>query len=259
MHVHQPGIEPVNDATTEEAAILDDPVVYPEFEGEDEFEAYASGFYRQVALDTMRRLNGPLRTRLQELRYSYQTASMASQKFVDLDAMGRQVQSMTGWLRRLAGRRYLLDGSFGWPGPHWHEVLPLYRDLQMFEDLVDDVTGAVRLEQPRFSLLFALNSLECAHHLENDDGQKEDEPQSQSSSLLLPKPQSPSSSMPGAQEIAKEKKKKKAIWKANKQQKADATTMEHHCQRHYYFVDAGDQGDSIAAPMIQSIFDEVIN
>ena len=45
------------------------------------------------------------------------------------------------------------------------------------------------------------------------------------------------------------------ISKANKH-KADATMEQ--CQQHYYFVDAGDQGDSIAAPMIQALFVEVI-
>ena len=98
------------------------------------------------------------------------TASTAIQQFVTLGAIGRQIQSVASWLRRLPGRRLLhADQSLVWPGPGWHEVLPLYRDLQMFEDLVNDVTEAVGLEQPRFSLLFALNSLECARHSDYEE------------------------------------------------------------------------------------------
>ena len=119
-HVHQPGVEPVN-ATTEDAALAD-PVVYSEYGGDDEFEVYTGDFYRQVALDTLRRLNGPLYTQLQELRHLYHTAS---QQFVAFGEMGRQIQSMSGWLRHLAGRRYLFDEYFAWPGPRWHQLVPL--------------------------------------------------------------------------------------------------------------------------------------
>ena len=138
----------------------------------------------------------------------------------------------------------------------WPEIRAFYLDLEALADLASAVTDAVRLQQPRrFSLLHALHSLveECCGVHQNLGPDE---------AVSVSPPQSPSWKM----EAATWTPNKKFAAAAAKQKKAAAaaaaaTQTHHHHHRQYYFVDAGDDeeagADSIVAPLIQALFDEV--
>jgi len=156
---------------------------------------------------------------------------------------------LASMLRRFIGRRRVLaDGELTSLGPHWHELHPLYRDLEKLEDLAIAVGGAVCLQHDRrFSLLNALNSLERVLHHQHVDLDASDVDQkndgADASYEQRPDPAEP----PSPQEAASSS----ATLQQQQQQKP-------HHRHQYYFVDAGDQGNSIAAASVQAIFDEVI-
>ena len=161
--------------------------------------------------------------------------------------------------------RRFVDRSIGgellWLGPHWREVLPLYRDLEKLEDLINAVGGAVWLQHDRrFSLL---NSLEHVHHQHrvdldssSDMDQKKDgadahDEQRRDLAEAEPPPP-PEAPLPGAPSSSSAAALHTTQLKQQQQQKP----RHRHRHQHYYFVDAGD--DSIAADsVVQAIFDEV--
>jgi len=158
-------------------------------------------------------------------------------------------------------------------GPRWYRrrVLPLYGELEALEDLVNTVSGAVWLQHqqsPRFSLLNALNSLESVEvcgcvattrHLEEGDNVVEERDHRRHCQHHIMEEVADCDEPKGRK---RQKKMMEPRGKAAKPQKAGPPPKEEEqChRRHYdYFVDYSSvAGDSIAAPAIQALFDEVI-